>query len=222
MGIKEYPSIIGYDQLILKVLDPNSSYFLTGFKNMNKVVMEIATSIDKELPKIDKDDKENFLHLLSGILNYQGFCLQQGVYKGEAKVAEDHFRDQLIQHLVGLPYLGEEISKEAHLAGGRIEIGYRGLIAELKVETNTSDRDKLYKKYGKQPIAYASGNTKQLSILCILDLTDKKLPPAAPQNNIKLLNPKVHGYEDKEPDHPSKLVMVVIDGNTKKPSDYSK
>ena len=42
------------------------------------------------------------------------------------------------------------------------------------------------------------------------------------QNNIKLLNPKVHGYEDKEADHPSKLVMVVIDGNTKKPSDYSK
>lgn len=220
--ITEYPSIIGYDQLILKVLDPNSSYFLTGFKNMNKVVMEIATSIDKELPKVDKDDKENFLRLLSGILNYQGFCLQQGVYKGEAKVAEDYFRDQLIQHLVGLPYVGEEISKEAHLAGGRIEIGYRGLIAELKVETNTSDRDKLYEKYGKQPIAYASGNTKQLSILCILDLTDKKLPPAAPQNNIKLLNPKVHGYEGKEADHPSKLVMVVIDGNTKKPSDYSK
>ena len=108
------------------------------------------------------------------------------------------------------------------LSEGRIEIGYRGLIAELKVENSISDRDKLYEKYGKQPVAYASGNSKQLSILCILDLTEKILPPAAPQNNIKLLTPKVHGFEDKVVDHPSKLVMVVIDGNTQNPSDYSK
>ena len=190
--------------------------------NDKEVGKLIATAIDKELPKVDKNEKENFLHLLSGILNYQGFCLQQGVYKGETKVTEDDFRDQLIQHLIGLPYLGEEITKEAHLSGGRVEISYRGLIAELKVETTISDRDKLYEKYGRQPIAYASGNTKQLSILCILDSTEKKLPPAAPQNNIKLLTPKVHGFESKKTDYPSKLVVVVIDGNTKKPSDYSK
>ncbi len=217
-----YPTIIGYDQLILKVLDPNSSYFITGFKKMNKIVLDIANTISKELAQIDKEEKENFLHLLSGILNYQGFCVQQGVYKGQNKVSEDDFRDKLIQHLIGLPYLGEEISKESHLAGGRIEIGYRGLIVELKVEKSISDRDKLYEKYGKQPVAYASANSKQLSILCILDLTEKKLPVAAPQNSIKLLTPKVHGFEDQEVDYPSKLVMVVIDGNTKKPSEYSK
>ena len=222
MGTKEYPSIIGYDQLILKVLDPNSIYFPTGFKIMDKAVLDISNTINKELPTVNREERDNFLCLLRGILNYQGFCLQQGKYKEQDKVPENEFRDHLIQHLIGLPYLGEEISKESHLAGGRIEIGYRGLIAELKVETSISDRDRLYEKYGKQPIAYASGNSKQLSILCILDLTDKKLPPASPQNNIKLLTPKVHGFEDKEVDHPSKLVMVVIDGNTKKPSDYSK
>ncbi|WKN32113.1 hypothetical protein PZB74_01940 [Porifericola rhodea] len=222
IGKKEYPTVIGYDQLILKVLDPNSNYFLTGFKKMNKVVLDIANTINRELPEIEKEEKEDFLNLLSGILNYQGFCLQQGVYKGQNKVLEDDFRDRLIQHLIGLPYLGEEISKEAHLAGGRIEIGYRGLIAELKVEYNISDRDKLFEKYGKQPVAYASGNSKQLAILCILDLTEKNLPPATPQNSIRLLKPKVHGFEDKEVDHPSRLVMIVIDGNTKKPSHYSR
>lgn len=222
MGTIEYPSIIGYDQLILKVLDHNSIYFPTGFKIMDKTVLDISNAINKELPTVNREERDNFLCLLRGIVNYQGFCLQQGKYKDQDKVPENQFRDHLIQHLIGLPYIGEEISKEAHLAGGRIEIGYRGLIAELKVETSISDRDKLYEKYGKQPISYASGNSKQLSILCILDLTNKKLPPASPQNNIKLLTPKVHGFEDKEVDHPSKLVMIVIDGNTKKPSDYSK
>lgn len=221
-GIIEYPTIIGYDQLILKVLDPNTNYFLTGFQKMNKVVLDIANQINSELPEIEKEEKNNFLSLLSGILNYHGFCLQQGTYKGVTSIREDDFRDKLLQHLIAIPYLGEEISKEPHLAGGRVEIEYRGSIVELKVEKNISDREELYKKYGKQPIAYASGNSKQLSILCILDLTEKNSPPATPQNSIKLLTPKVHGFEDKTLKHPSKLIMIVIDGNTKKPSAYSK
>jgi len=221
-GDIEYPTIIGYDQLIVKVLDPNSTYFLTGFKKMNKVVLDISNSIEKELPDLDKEEKEDFLHLLSGILNYQGFCLQQGVYKNQNKILENTFRDNLIQHLIGLPYLGESISKEAHLAGGRIEIGYNGIIAELKVEYSISDRHELFEKYGKQPVAYASSNTKQLAILCILDLTEKALPPAPPQNSVKLLTPQMHGFESIDLDYPTKVVMIVIDGNTKKPSDYSK
>lgn len=222
IGTREYPLIIGYDQLRLKVLDPNSIYFPTGFKIMDKVVLDISTAIDNELPDLNRDERINFLCLLRGILNYQGFCLQQGQYKERDKVSENEFRDHLIQHLIGLPYIGEEISKEAQLAGGRVEIGYRGLIAELKVETSISDREELYEKYGKQPIAYASGNSKQLSILFILDITVKELPPASPLNSIKLLTPKVHGFKDKEVEHPSKLVMIILDGNTKKPSDYSR
>ena len=217
-----YPTIIGYDQLILKVLDPNSVYFPTGFKSIDKAVFDIVVNIDKQLPDIDKTEKENFIKLLSGIVNYQGYCLQRGIYKENRKVLEDEFRDNLIQHLTNNPLLGEEISKESHIAGGRVEINFRGIIAELKVENTISDREKLYEKYGKQPVAYASGNTKQLSILCILDLTEKKLPPAPPQNNIKLISPIVHGFESKQLDYPSKMAMILIDGNTKKPSDYSK
>lgn len=77
-------------------------------------------------------------------------------------------------------------------------------------------------KYTKQPVAYSSGNAKQLSILCILDLTEKKLPPGAPQNSVRLVEPKVHGFEDGNLENPSKVAFVVIDGNTKKTSEYSK
>ena len=217
-----YPTIIGYDQLICKVLDPEKHYFLTGFKNMNKVVTDIAIQISKELPNLNKTDKDNFITLLSGIVNYQGFCLQQGIYKNQNKVLEDDFRDDLIRHLIAMPSLGEEVTKEPHVAGGRVEIFYKGIVAELKVEKSISERTKLYEKYGNQPVAYASGNTQLLSILCILDLTEKKSPPAAAQNNIKLLTPKLHGFESNTPEYPSKLVLIVIDGNTKKPSDYSK
>ena len=84
-----------------------------------------------------KDSKEelyDFSLLLSSILNYQGFCLQQGVYKNIDNISEDVFRDNMIQHLISMYYIGENINKEAHLSGGRVEIGYKGIIAELKVE----------------------------------------------------------------------------------------
>ena len=221
-GGKEYHTIIGYDQLIAKVLDPSTTYFPTGFKSMDYVVFNIVNSIEKELPNIVKEEKTNFLRLLSGIVSYQGFCMQQGTYREQKRVLEDTFRDNLIAYLVAQPDLGEHISKEAHLAGGRVEINYKGIIAELKVEGKISDRQKLFEKYAKQPVAYASGNTKQLSILCILELTEKKLPPASPQNNVTLLTQNVHGFEKDTLKYPSKVVVVVIDGNTKKPSEYSK
>ncbi|UPZ17809.1 hypothetical protein [Flavobacterium humidisoli] len=217
-----FPTIIGYDQLIAKVLDPNAVHFLTGFKGMNKAVFDVLETIQNEAGTIDKEELYDFSLLLSSILNYQGFSLQQGIYKNIDNISEDIFRDNMIQHLIGMHYIGENLNKEAHLAGGRVEIGYKGIIAELKVEKVISDRDKIIAKYSKQPVAYASGNAKQLSILCVLDLTKKILPPAAPQNNVMVVTPDVHGFQNGRISYPSKQVVVIFDGNTVKPSDYSK
>lgn len=216
-----FPTIIGYDQLILKVLDPNIIPFPTGYKIMNKIVLDISNKIDTALSNIDSSEKTDFLTLFSGIVNYQGFCLQQGIYKGKDKVPEDTFRDNLIQHLIARENIGDELYKEPHLSGGRVEINYRGIVVELKVENKISDREKLFEKYGKQPVAYASGNMKQLSILCILDLTEKKNPPAPPQNNVFFKAPVVHGFEENSPSYESRIAFVVIDGNTVSPSTYS-
>lgn len=219
---RRFPTIIGYDQLIAKVLDPNAVDFLTGFKGMNKAVFDVLANIQKETDTISKEELYDFSLLLSSILNYQGFCLQQGVYKNIDNISEDVFRDNMIQHLISMYYIGENINKEAHLSGGRVEIGYKGIIAELKVEKIISARDKIIAKYSKQPVAYASGNAKQLSILCVLDLTKKILPPAAPQNNVLLVTPQVHGFQQGTASYPPKQVVVIFDGNTIKPSDYSK
>lgn len=221
-GLRIYPELIGYNQLIAKVLDPNSHFFLTGSQSMNELVMSIYTSLEKELPSVNLDEKNNFLRLLNGVLSYQGYCLQAGIFKRMTDVMEDTFREEMLRYLTSLNYLGEEVIKEPHLAGGRIEIYYKGIIVELKIEKKISDRVKLIKKYGKQPVAYASSNAKQLSILVVLDLTEKKMPPAAPQNNVMLITPELHGFENSKPPFPSKQVVVIFDGNTKKPSDYSR
>jgi hypothetical protein len=218
----KYPTVVGYHQLIVKVVDANSPLFITGFKAMNKVLSDVATRLPNELPGLDDADFQNFVKLLNGVLSYQGFCAQRGAYKGIDTLKESEFRDKMIEYLTAQPNLGENIIKEPSVAGGNIEIVYNGIIAELKVETAVSDRTALAKKYGKQPTQYASGNGKQLSILVVLDLTEKQFPSAAPQNNVNIIVPTVHGFESSEPSFPSRVVLVVIDGNTKNPSDYNK
>ena len=221
-GRRLFPALIGYDQLVAQVLDPNLGYFPTGFKAMNRVVFDAVTAIRQQLPGLDRQELAHFAGLLSGIVNYQGFCLQHGVYKEQEQVSEDYFRDQLIQHLVRMPYVGEHVIKERHLAGGRVEISFHGVVAELKVEKSISNRTKLLTKYGKQAAAYAAANTRQLSIVCVLDLTRKTAPPAPPQNSVLLYTPILHGFEQDTPAHDARQVLVVIEGNTRKPSAYSR
>lgn len=214
------PVIIGYDELITKVLDEKNDFFQTGFKMMNKKVFELYN--DPLIQQLDDDEKNNFFTILNGIINYQGYCLQSGAYKGVRNCRENNFRDVLIQYLSANPQIGENISKEAHIAGGRVEITFKGIVTELKVETKMSERDRIIKKYANQPLAYSSGNSKLASIVCILDLTEKKSPSSPAINNIILNTMKTHGFQKQDSEFNPFQVFIFIDGNTKNPSDYSK
>ncbi|WP_338734025.1 hypothetical protein [Mangrovimonas cancribranchiae] len=214
------PTIIGYDELITKVLDEKNEIFQTGFKMMDKKSFELYN--DPLIKQLDNEEKNNFFTLLNGIVNYQGYCLQSGKYKGVKNYKEDKFRDELIQHLTANPSIGENISKEAHNAGGRVEITFKGIPTELKVETKLSERNKIIEKYGNQPLAYSSGNSKLVSIICVLDLTEKKSPPSPAINNIIINTMKTHGFQNNNSEYKPFQIFVFIDGNTKNPSDYSK
>lgn len=213
------PVIIGYDELNAKILDQTNNLFQTGFEAIDKKVFEIYTN--PLLAKMEMQDRNDFIKLLNGIANYQGYCLQSGIYKKVSTLREDVFRDNLIQHLTGNPQIGGSIVKESHVSGGRIEIVYKGHVAELKVETSISNRSSLMQKYSSQAVAYASGNSKSVSIVCILDLTEKKLPPGPLASNVILKSPEVHGFEGEQSNEHVQ-VFIFIDGNTKNPSEYSK
>lgn len=213
------PVIIGYDELNAKILDQNNNLFRTGFETIDKKVFEIYTN--PLLAQMEMHDRDDFIRLLNGITNFQGYCLQSGLYKNISSLKEDQFRDKLIQHLTANPLIGGAITKESHVAGGRVEIAYKGHIAELKVETSISDRAALMKKYSSQAVAYASGNGKTVSIVCILDLTTKVMPPGPAASNVILRSAPIHGFEETESEVHAQ-VFIFIDGNTKNPSEYSK
>jgi len=213
-----YPQLIGYNELISKVIDDKLFKYPTGFTKLNKKAADIVTKIKNELPDIEIQELEHFTVLLSAVLNYSGYCSSHGIYKGKDDINEDDFRDRLIAYMSSNPTLTSGLIKESHIGGGRVEIRYENIIAELKVEKNLSDRKKMLDKYSKQPTVYGSALSADLSILCILDLTPKKLPSAPAYGNVFTLSAPLHGFEGEPAT--SKVVAVIIDGNLKNPSSY--
>ena len=213
-----YPHLIGYDELITQVIDEKTFKYPTGFSKLNKKAWDIGLEIKKDLPDIDSQELDYFIILLSGILNYAGYCALHGIYKTIGKLSEDDFRDRLITYLSANPTIGGDIIKEGHVAGGRVEIRYQNIIAELKVEKKVSDRAKMVDQYKRQPSVYASALSADLAILCILDLTDKILPSTSVANNVFTIPAVFHGFVNAPTT--SKIAVIIIDGNLKNPSAY--
>ncbi|OYY10862.1 MAG: hypothetical protein B7Y11_12790 [Sphingobacteriia bacterium 24-36-13] len=214
-----YPLIIGYDQLILKAVDNEQFLFPTGYSKLNQKALEIIGLIKKEVLDLPDSELEHFSILLSGILNYQGFCAEHSEYKAITSLTEDQFRNNMIKYLSARNDLAGQVIKESHIAGGRVEIRFKEIIAELKVERSISDREKVMSKYERQPVVYASATSAQVAILCILDLTAKTRPPAIANNNVFLRKVPVHGQTDDS--NASHVVVVFIDGNIPNPSHFS-
>jgi hypothetical protein len=144
---------------------------------------------------------------------------QSGVFRNKKVDEKREFQQHLLQHMRGM--LGEDVREEETLVGGRLDLRYRRIVIELKVEDTTKDREVLRRKYLEQPAQYAAPSIP-LGITCILNMTEKIHPPSNIANNITLETPIVHGFENSAPAYPTKIAVVIIDGNLKLPSDYSK
>jgi hypothetical protein len=59
------------------------------------------------------------------------------------------FQQHLLQHM--RQALGEDVREEETLAGGRLDLRYRRIVIELKVEDAIKDREALRRKYVAQP-----------------------------------------------------------------------
>jgi hypothetical protein len=212
-------TIVGYDQLRVHVSDPANVPMLSKYKSIDSKILEIITDIRQSMRTINDGHLDDFVGALSAVANYLGITLQEATYREGCVIREKDFQVDLLRHMRLM--LGEDVKEAPKQGGGPTDIQYRSVTVELKVERDISDREKLVKRYLAQPTQYSSAGGAQLSILCILDLTEKNHPPANPQNNITLETPLLHGFENSQPLFPTKVAVVIIDGNLRLPSSYS-
>jgi hypothetical protein len=213
-------AVIGYHKLRVRISDPTRTPLLSKYPALDERLVEVIDEISRTTPGVNQEHLADFVALLGGTAKYMGICLQQAVYKEGQEISEGHFQKDLLKHLRS--QLGSEVQEAPKQGGGPTDIQYRSVTAELKVERNVRDRAKMVDRFLDQPTQYSSANGAQLGILCILDLTPKERPPANPKNNILLKTPKVHGFAEGTPPYPTKIAAVIIEGNLRLPSSYSK
>lgn len=212
-------TVIGYHKLRARVSNPKETPLLSKYRALDSRIIEIVDEV-RSLPGISEAHLSEFVAALAAVANYMGICAQQAIYQAGEKVAEQDFQKNILLHLRG--QLGEEVIEAPKQAAGITDVQYRSVTIELKVEDKISDRKKMLTSYENQPTQYLSGVGSQLGILCVLDVTEKDMPPAPTQNNLIVLKPTLHGFPDGNAPAPSRVVAVVIDGNLRSPSSYSR
>ncbi|TWU58983.1 hypothetical protein Poly51_17640 [Rubripirellula tenax] len=212
-------SVIGHDELRLRVVDAAMNPLMTGNRSLDQHISELVTRLVTEHPSV-QDELSNLLVVLQGLTRLLAAYAQEAIYKGRQDVRESEFQTQVLRDLRMQPEMGQEVHEATDQAGGETDIKFRDVTVELKVEKKNGDRNHLKKKYTKQPVQYAGVEAKQTSVLLVLDLTEKVQPPGDIRNDILLEKVKTHG--DDDPAFPSYVFMFVMNGNLVNPSDYSR
>lgn len=191
----------------------------TGYRTVDSRLVELTRQLDHELPTLEASVRRNFLEAWAAVSQFAALAVQAGRYKGK-EISEATFQADMRDHLRSV--LGSDVLEGTRNGGGPTDLLYRGIPIELKVEEKLGDRSRLVEKYIKQPTQYASGASSQVALLAILDLSPKDAPPAVLPNSIILGKPPLHGFDVTPPLYETRVGVVVIDGNLKNPSDYSR
>jgi len=103
---------------------------------------------------------------------------------------------------------------------GYLDVRHDGITAELKVERKTPVTEESVLKYMGQATQYAAADGARLSILCILDMSSKTSPVGTAENYLWQIEPALHGLTN--PEAPSVVTAVVVNGNLPPPSSWSR
>jgi hypothetical protein len=210
--------VVGHHQLQFRVGDLSRFAIASGYRRMDARVLELLETLETSTPAATSELRE-LLPVLEALASFLGAYSQRGVFKGSDKVPEKEFQPRVIDFM--RMKLGEEVQEHGNQAGGIPDVRYRGVIVELKIETDTGDRSAICKKYTAQPTQYAGSEARQLSVLLVLDLTEKELPPGDIRNDILSADVPTHGGADSAKPYPSKAFVFVLNGNIRSPSSYS-
>jgi hypothetical protein len=208
--------VLGYSELALLTYDPALDY-ITGSEVIDRRVYEVLREVnDSGAPE---SERRAFSDLFKALANQAQMLVANNTFRAGKRVLEADFQARLLEGAESL--LGAaNVRTGAEVAGGEMDIVYLDtLTAELKVERDTSATIDNASRYLGQPIQYASATGRQLSILCILDITERDTPVGVLANGIGLLRPRLSGQDD--PAYPSLVGVIIVSAGLPLPSDWS-
>ena len=212
--------VIGHNELRVKVVDYPNWVPTAGNSLLDQRIVELVENLIKECPGVQHELPDLF-PMLQALGRVCAVYAQEAVFKGRADVSERQFQETVL-HDLRIRLDASDVQEHPQQAGGITDIRFRGVIVELKVEDENGEREHMAQKYARQATQYAGVEARQVSVLLILDLTEKANPPGDIKNDIFLADVPTHGAGDTPAPYPSKAFVFVVNGNTRNPSSYSR
>lgn len=210
--------VVGHHELTFRVSDVPLVGVDTGNRQVDLHLSRLLTDLRSALPNV-VSELPDLLRVLETLVAVIGAFAQEGLFKGRGDVSEKEFQREVVRAM--RVRLGPDVQEHGDLAGGILDIRHRGTVVELTVEKGTGDRQRIAKKYTAQPTQYAGTTARQVSVVFVLDRTEKRNPPGDIRNDVLLVDVPTHGGPEAGKAYPSKAFVLVLNGNVRNPSSYS-
>lgn len=213
---REPIEVVGYAELALHAYDPAVDY-ITGSEVIDQRVHEVLLAVGAS--GAPEAERKAFADLFITLANEAQILVANRTFRGGQPVLEAEFQSRLLERAQS--ELGAtNVRTGAEVGGGEMDIVYLDdFTAELKIERNTPASLDRAAAYLGQPAQYAAGAGRQLSILCILDISERAAPVGVLANGIGLLRPALAGLED--PDYPALVGVIIVSGGLPLPSAWA-
>lgn len=209
--------VAGHSQLRFRPFDASRD-FLTEFPVFDERLLALYERLHGA--RYDEEHLQAFCRLFTAVCRIGLRMTWDKKYKRGTSISERTFHDDLYERLLAEPELDGRLNRGTPLALGFLDVRHDKVTAELKVERKTPVTRESAPKYMGQPTQYAAADGARLSILCILDMSQKTSPVGTPENYMFTLEPALHGLNN--PEAPSLVAEIVVNGNLPTPSTWSR
>ncbi|HTR51844.1 MAG TPA: hypothetical protein VMJ10_14110 [Kofleriaceae bacterium] len=215
---KQHVRIVGIPRFRIATFDPATA-LPRNMPMVAQALLDMLGELDAKLPRFPREDRGSFFTLFESLLRYAQGAIHDTQLAQRDRIPEADFRRDLRRHLTTDREIGGALVGGQQLGGGITDLGLGNIVVELKVEherTVTFD-DSL--RYMNQPAHYGAHADRPVTILCILDDSEKNTPPGSLANYIGWQVPSLHGLLD--PRFPSMVAVLIVPIRFPLPSDWS-
>lgn len=208
----EQPVVVAGQRILrLNGSDPRQSP-ITGYPGIDQKLITIRDQLRRE-PRISEPEAADVLQVLAALGNLMGQAVQDARYP--VPISEAAFQDDVRQMLRSSRFIGAELEEQAHAAGGRTDLSYRGVRIELKSERDRTLTLDDCKRYAAQTATYTVGTNRLIGVLCVLDATPKSAVPFPVEDGIEIVPVDT-------PTSPVYVATCLVQGGLPRPSDLSR
>lgn len=211
-SVSEQPmAVVGQRTLRIEAFDLKRVCW-TGFPNLDARLLKVRDVVRSETA-VPPEDIVNALPVLRILANFAGRCVRDNEIS--ETWPEARFQKAIRGELRRVPEIGSKLDEHSQVAGGVIDLAYRGICIELKASSDRPLKISDCRRYAPQAAAYAVGLGKRLAVLSVLDSSPKFDGAFPMEDGIDVFLEDASGLAVC-------VVVVLVQANLVRPSSLSR